>query len=494
MIHFFDIFKYTIIILVLYAVLKWIILPNLGLRFYAKQGIKVTYFGIFFGIKVLLDGLNKHKDILYFSKMLSKQRPDTKMTVVCLGTRTLISIVDPGLIKELAFKDQYYVKDMPTFVRHLLSGGGLPFLEGDTWKKNRKIISQSFHFEFLKQRIPIIVKTARGFINELKQKDLNGVDILREMQYITGDVVGKLFFGENLHSYTFEGKPLSVALTEINENNVKLMLSPAALLFGDSFIELGLFPSHREALRKMRVFRAFCMKILQEKKARGESNDLIGSLFKSQNSKDPEDTLTDDRILDEFLAFFSAGMDSTAHLVVIALYLCLQYPDCFEKIKQEINEKYSQEDPASLDSLNSMDYTTAFLKECLRLYSPAPGTINRKAIEDHQIGEFKIRKGDTVRVESIANHCDSKYFDEPDKFYPERWLVKREIDSFAYIPFWVGPRNCIGQHLAMLEARIIIAEFIKAFHFELIPNYVLKMTFKTTYEPLDPVKFNLKVK
>jgi len=100
-----------------------------------------------------------------------------------------------------------------------------------------------------------------------------------------------------------------------------------------------------------------------------------------------------------------------------------------------------------------------------------------------------------VKPVPIYNHMNYKYFEEPEKFKPERWLGKKGLDPFVFIPFSAGSRNCIGQHLAIIEAKVIVIEFFRMFRSKLVPeNYDLVMTFISLYKPKNPVILDLELR
>jgi len=144
-----------------------------------------------------------------------------------------------------------------------------------------------------------------------------------------------------------------------------------------------------------------------------------------------------------------------------------------------------------------MEYMTAFLKETLRLGGPTTGFFYRAPIKDDNLCGFHIKKGTIVNFHPDIYYCSEEYFPNHKEFRPERWLEGQEqnalkAEPYAFIPFSAGPRNCVGQHLAMIEARIMIALFIKTFKFEFPEDYELKMVKRFLYEPLNPLLVTLK--
>jgi len=225
--------------------------------------------------------------------------------------------------------------------------------------------------------------------------------------------------------------------------------------------------------------------------------DLLDLLLE-KNHELGEESYSTSYIVDQFITFFTAGMDTTAQTAAMAMYYLAAYPDCREKVELEMKKFYKSPQDAKLSELQKMEYLDAFLKEMLRLSSPTPGLLMREAVDDHEVGGIKVKKGTLANIGTTMNCSNPKYFEDPDKFEPERFLNwnkgEEKIDPFAFTPFSIGARNCIGQHLAMVELKVIMCEFLRLFSFKLVEGYQLKMTIRLFYTPLDPVKLNVEWK
>lgn len=156
-----------------------------------------------------------------------------------------------------------------------------------------------------------------------------------------------------------------------------------------------------------------------------------------------------------------------------------------ERLRDEIKEIYDKDVPPTLDTLNKMNWLSAILKETLRVYNPvALGTGMKNASQDHQIGDINIQKGSMVIASFIHKSFDSEFFEDPLTFNPQRWLDNPNVsEPYAYTPFWAGPRNCIGQHLALIEAKIILCEFVKRFDFEVLEDKKSKEDLVKGFDP-----------
>ena len=253
-------------------------------------------------------------------------------------------------------------------------------------------------------------------------------------------------------------------------------------------------------MNKSKAFRSACINIIENRRKLHDAADRSVQSNKPKDMiellldyKGEEGKLSNERIVDEFITFYAGGTDTTSHLLTMVLIQYLKYPKEGAKLVEEIQRAYNSDEPISMDSLNNLEYVTAFVKETFRTITPAPGIALRIANKDHMIKDLAIRKGDLIQLDFFHTHYDPKHFEDPESFKPERWLSKNStLDGYAFTPFSAGPRNCLGQHLAMNEVRVILCEFFKNFDIELREDYKLRLGFKFMYGPMDPFIVRLK--
>jgi len=448
--------------------------PGIGFNRYMRQDLKTK------------------GDILYSIKHYKENHPKKRFEVTNLGSSATILLRDSELIREFVNKPALYEKIHVFRTMSLLTGNGLAFAEGDVWKAHRKIVSSCFHFEFLTSNISNIMGIINEFLDKIPPQGEKNFPVVTKMQEITGDVIGRLFFGEKLSSYTFQGKGLTLALADLATQLGLSAVSLGVMLFGPKLLKIPFISRYRKMMQDITDFRKLCFKIIQDRKAHPEKSnkDLLGTLLEAQQSGDQ--CFSDEDIVDEFITFYFAGMDTTAHLVASVFYNLTQHPEYLKVLKEERDRTYNTETTKTNETLQKMDQLHAFLKETLRVSSPAPGVTFRVAKADHKLLDLDIKKGTVVRTDFYALFMDEKNFKNAAEFDPNRWNdPKLKLDSFAFTPFSAGPRNCIGQHLAILESKLIISEFLERFEFKLKDGYNLKMTSRFLYEPVDPVVFEL---
>ena len=169
-----------------------------------------------------------------------------------------------------------------------------------------------------------------------------------------------------------------------------------------------------------------------------------------------------------------------------------KHPKCFKEIEDERKKVYNVQEVTTIETLQKMDVLHSALKETLRINSPLPSVLFREVLEDHMIGNLRLKKGDAIECDLLAVSMNENIFQNPEEFNPNRWRNPDiKIDPYAFIPFSIGPRNCIGQNLAYMEAKIIASEFLNRFEFKLKEGYQMKFVLRIIYEPYDKMLFKL---
>ncbi|KAL4463997.1 hypothetical protein ABPG74_005934 [Tetrahymena malaccensis] len=172
-----------------------------------------------------------------------------------------------------------------------------------------------------------------------------------------------------------------------------------------------------------------------------------------------------------------------------AIYFLTQNKDLQQKLIQEIDQNTDQ----LAQALSNLPYLNATLKETLRCQGSGNILLDRIAVKEHYLDDIKIEKGVIINVYMKSVHRDSRFYTDPHCYNPQRWLETKENKSlhpYTYLPFSAGPKNCIGQHLALIEARIILNSLIKNFNFELNEGYQLILDFKFSPQLLNPLQIH----
>lgn len=496
-------------LLAAYVIYVLFLKPFFSNKYYSKQGCNMSFFPVIGMFGKCFKATNEHGDFYYPFKNIVKHNPSVKALGSNLFSRSQIYLVEPSLIKEFLQNPKNYTKSqMEVDLIKIFTGDNLITTQGDFWKRHRRIISSVFHFDFLKQAIPDILEITTRIMDNLKDKDISEVEIIRLFESITGEVVGRVFFGEKFSDYKLQGMPVTNFLAELSIRVATQFVTPAYLMFGPGGVRRKVTPRFKKIMNDIEELHAFAKSVIDKKveeiKARKENENyqdsgkktLIEALLEANDGSE-QGKFTPQEIIDEFVTFFVAGMDTTAHLVGMAVYHLSQNPQYKARLLEEVDKYFKNPSEVTLDDLNQMEFTTAFIKETLRMSPPASILMSRVAKEDHQLGDLKIKKDTILNISILANNFNSLYHDNPESFDPERWITDSKTkqstikNPYVFIPFSSGPSNCIGQHLAMNEGRVIFSLFLKKFDFVLSPTYVHKMTLNLTYEPANKLNFRL---
>ena len=195
------------------------------------------------------------------------------------------------------------------------------------------------------------------------------------------------------------------------------------------------------------------------------TDDLLSMLLRAQDEDGSR--MTDVQLRDEAMTLFLAGHETTALTLSWTWYLLAQHPEAEEKLAAEWAAVLGGRLPTP-DDLPRLTYTEHVIQEAMRVYPPVY-LIGREPLADVELGGFRVRKGTTVFFSQWVSHRDPRYFDDPEAFRPERWAdgLARRLPKYAYYPFGGGPRVCLGNTFAMMEAVLLLATIGRRWRFTL---------------------------
>ncbi|XP_042148501.1 cytochrome P450 4V2-like [Ixodes scapularis] len=224
--------------------------------------------------------------------------------------------------------------------------------------------------------------------------------------------------------------------------------------------------------RVSRILRDYCRQVITARKEelmdKGHVRNSMRSFLDILLQMHMQDgTLTESDILDETVTIIGAGFDTTASAAAFCLYLLGNHLEVQEKLHEELDRVFGDDvdRPVTLDDLRDLPYLDCVIKETLRLYPSVP-VVARYIDEDMKIGEQLIPKGTTVTTMIYFLQRHQKLYDDPNSFVPERFQENNGRHQYAFIPFFGGQRNCIGQRFAVLKAKVLVAQVMRRFKIE----------------------------
>jgi cytochrome P450 len=242
--------------------------------------------------------------------------------------------------------------------------------------------------------------------------------------------------------------------------------------------------------RTKRRLDALILGIIEARKQSQDArDDLLSLLIHARDEGGGQ--MTDDQVRDEAIILFLAGHETTALALTYALYLLAMHPDAQARLGDELQRVLGGRSPG-LGDLDKLAFTEAVILESMRLYPPAWG-IARESTAPVEIAGYAFPKGATFVMSTWAVHRDPRIFDDPTAFKPDRWQgdLQKRLPRFAYFPFGGGPRVCIGNRFAMMEAKLVLASAAQRFRFEPTPETAVRLFPSVTLRPRGGVRLRI---
>ncbi|TVU35862.1 hypothetical protein EJB05_17769, partial [Eragrostis curvula] len=404
-----------------------------------------------------------------------------KLSFTWFGPSPRVTITDPEQVRDvLSNKSGDFVKtSLATRLSRLLLGG-LAVLDGEKWVKHRKIMNPAFHAEKLKGMSPAFSASCSELIGRWENLAADSVgpaelDVWPEFQNLSGDVISRAVFGVS-HQ---EGRRIFRLQAEQAERLVRS--------FRTNYIPgFSLLPTENN--RRMKANDKEVKKILRgiiEKKEKAMKNgeatqdNLLAMLLESNMNYSDSDGksskgITVEEVIEECKLFYFAGMETTAVLLTWTVVLLSMHPEWQDRAREEVLQVFGQNTP-DFSGINRLKTVTMVLYEVLRFYPPVVN-MNRRTHRHTELGGVTYPPGVMLVMPVMFIYRDPALWgDDAGEFNPGRFaegVSKACKDPGAFVPFSWGPRICIGQNFALVEAKMAVCMMLQRFAFELSPAYV----------------------
>ena len=405
------------------------------------------------GLPVLGSLLDLGHDVLGFLSGCARRYGD--MTGFTLAGWPAVLLAHPSLVEEVLVRHPENFAKHRFFWRHVTAifGQGLLTSEGDFWLHQRRLAAPAFSGARLERYGEVMVRYAQAMLRDWQPGQ--SLDLQREAMGLTLKIVAKTLFDAETDD----------DVAEIHDRFGEV-LEEIAVRFHRPFRipDAVPLPGNLRYRRGVARIDRLVARILDERRRNpGDRGDLLSMLLAARDRQGQP--MGARQIRDEAVTLLLAGHETTALTLSWAWHLLSLHPDADARLAEEVRRVLGGRPPTFADMQN-LPFTEQVVTETMRLYPPAYA-IGREAVADCEIGGYPIAAGTTVYLSAWVHHRDPRWFDEPLAFRPQRWdddLAKR-LPRFAFMPFGGGPRICIGNRFAMMEAMLILATVAQSFTF-----------------------------
>jgi cytochrome P450 len=394
-----------------------------------------------------------------------------------LGQDT-VYVMAPDLIRTVLLDDADNFEKGEIARRTLGPGLGDSILiaDGSRWRWQRRAVAALFRPERIREFLPEMIAAAERTRDRWQAMPPGAeIDVAHEMMRTTFDVILRTMLPGRGNIDT-----------ELMERSVTSGLESTswivalALVRAPSWVPYpGIFRTRRDRKRLHSILESL---ILEARQTPGNNDDLLSYLM---SATDPETgkSMTTIDVRNNLMTFITAGHETTALALTWTFYLLSLYPEIEERVRGEI-AAVTGGGPVRPGHVDDLTYTNQVIQESMRLYPPA-ALIARAARKDIVLDDEQIRAGSTVYVPVYAVHRHEKLWSEPDRFDPSRFEPEaaKAIDRFCYLPFGAGPRTCIGQNFAQMEAAAVMASLLRSFRLTLRPGHRPEPRLRVTLRP-----------
>ncbi|KAJ4717545.1 Cytochrome P450 [Melia azedarach] len=483
-------FAFATIIVAIYAwkILNWIWLkPKKVEKLLRQQGLSGSSYKLFHGDTKEISRMNKEassRAIPVSDNITSRILPFEhhiiskygKNSFMWMGPTASIFITDPSFIKEIFYKHEIFQKFQRNPLIRLFING-MVLYEGEQWFKVRNIANPAFHLDKLKDMLPQLYISCSDMVEKWKtlvsEKESYELDVWPHIQTLTADVISRTAFGSNFE----EGRQIFELVRE------QLRLSVESLQYvyvpGWRFLPTA---TNRKLKANYNEVQKLIKGVINKREEalkvrRVRNDDLLGLLMESNYKavQHKEAGMSLQEVIEECKLFYIAGQETTASLLVWTMILLSIHPHWQERAREEVFQVSGSQVPI-FDDLNKLKVVTQILYEVLRLYPPA-AMLTRINVKETKLGEIVLPPGIVLLLPIIKVHQDPEYWgDDAEVFNPERFSEgiskATKNNQVAFFPFTWGPRICIGQNFALMEAKLALAIILRNFSFQLSPTYI----------------------
>jgi cytochrome P450 len=393
-----------------------------------------------------------------------------------LGLRRFHLLSHPAHVKQvLQDKHGTYAKSAPAAPVGPVFGQSLTTLDGDQWRRQRRRMQPAFDPKRLLTAVPVVTEATAHMLDRWQRTAERGetIDGMREMWAVSRAIILRMLFGNVMPA---EARVVEEALDVVLAHVDRRLWNPLGV-FGVST------PVGRRFRNALRTVHRFLSGMIERAHHRLIPPEAVLSQMLDVRDTETGERMTDSELRNELKALLVAGHTTTASALAWACYVLSTQPLAGEQLEREVRQTPGGRCP-SVDDLARLPYARMLVSEVLRLYPPTWVTA-RALLRDEEIGGRHLPAGDTVLLSPYVTQRHPDFWEDPDRFDPERFTVARSAGrpSFAYFPFGGGPRSCIGSGLASVEMQLVVVMVAQRFRLSIPPGRAVDIDPGLTLRP-----------
>lgn len=430
-----------------------------------------------------LPGLVRHGAVGYLSKQW-QQLGDT--FVLRVGDRRMVVLAHPDSVAHVLAKNAAnYRKEGSYENMRILTGDGLLTLEGDSWRKRRRLAQPSFHRaqidRLMETMVRLTQRTLERWRGDFSREGV--IDAHQEMLRLALEIVGEALFGQALNQETSDSSvhAFSDVLRIISDR-------------GNAPVRLPLHwptPDNLRLKHALSTLNRVTYQVIEQARQRPNADTLLGTLIAARDA-DTGEALSDAEIRNEVVTLFVAGHETTALALSWGFALLGRAPDVVARMRDEVHRVLGERPPTAAD-LPKLVYLRQVIDEILRLRCPI-WTVARDTQQDDEIGGFRVRARDIVLPSAYLTHRHPEFWEDPERFDPERFTPERvkARPQWAYYPFSLGQRMCIGNTFSLVESQVVLALLLQRCDFALVDPRPVPQRATFTLRPGRSIKVRIR--
>jgi cytochrome P450 len=390
----------------------------------------------------------------------------------------LVLLDHPAQIRYvLRTNNRNYLKAEQYELLKLVVGKGLIVSDSDFWRRQRRMVQPAFHRRRIAGLASLMVAETKRTLSRWSDSSWTQgepFDVVPEMTDLTLRIVSKTLFGSTSDSH-FER--IADAQSVLDRYLDRMMTTFYSL---PHWVPTPANLRYRRALANLHDIIHGA--IAERERSGRPADDVLSMLLEARNERTGEG-MDKRQLWDEAMTLLFAGHETTAIALSWTWWLLGTHPEVESRVHNELDGVLAGRVP-EFEDLPNLSYTRMVFLEAMRLYPPA-WAISRRAIEDDEVGGYRIPAGTTVLISPYVTHRNPRYWENPEIFDPERFLPEHSASrpEFAYLPFGGGPRKCIGDHFAMTEGVLILATIAQRYRLLPAPEHPVEPQPLLTLKP-----------